>query len=88
MSTKSIENPNLAQDFSLTSWISSNQAKSWLLGVPGSFGNKELWERLCPGKLQPSPVPQTDGSTSTPRDEEPGEAHPSVLTPPEWHQLA
>lgn len=28
MSTKSIENPNLAQDFSLTSWISSNQAKS------------------------------------------------------------
>ena len=47
MSTKSIENPNLAQDFSLTSWISSNQAKSWLLGVPGSFGNQELWEAVA-----------------------------------------
>lgn len=72
MSTKSIIILNQPKT-SLTSWIHQQQPGLELtIRVPGSFGNKELWEGCVQAKLQPSPVPQTDGSTSAPRDEGPG----------------
>lgn len=58
MSIKSLENPNLACQFSLASWNGSTQARADNERFQAHLG-KRSWGWECSlDKLQPSPIPQ------------------------------